>query len=200
MIQLPGPATQLKHRPRNCSTVFLDRDGTINIKAPDGQYIMSPTDLTLIPGAASAISRLNAAALRVILVTNQRWLAAEGEDLSRYHRVHAHLEELLAAEGAYLDAAYYCPHARGSCNCRKPGSGMLRRAAIEHGFRLDFAVMIGDRETDIEAGQRAGTATILLSSGEQTSLSADFVVNDLTGAVNLILGHRALSRVHVRRS
>jgi D-glycero-D-manno-heptose 1,7-bisphosphate phosphatase len=174
---------------QGCTTVFLDRDGTINVKAPDGEYVTSPADLCLLPGAAAAIARLNAAGMRVILVTNQRWLSGPASDVAGYARVHGRLEDLLAVEGAHLDAAYYCPHAHGSCDCRKPGPGMLRRAAREHQFALDAAVMIGDSESDVAAGRLAGTAAILLRSGRPvTSAAADFVVDDLAGAVRLILG------------
>lgn len=170
-------------------TVFLDRDGTVNVKAQDGQYVTTPAEVHLIPGAATAIARLNAAGLRVILVTNQRWLSGPAYGLDNYLRVHARVEELLAAEGARLDAAYYCPHDRGSCDCRKPGPGMLHRAAEEHRFSLATAVMIGDSETDIAAGRAAGTATILLCPAHQSaSGDADFVVHDLSEAVHLILG------------
>ncbi len=104
------------------AAVLLDRDGTVNIKAAAGQYITSPGDLVLLPGAAGAITQLNAASVQVILVTNQRWLSTMA-DVMPYERVHARLEELLAENGAHLDGAYYCPHASGSCHCRKPCSG-----------------------------------------------------------------------------
>lgn len=167
------------------STVFLDRDGTVNIKAPEGQYITSPDDLVLVPGAAAAISRLNAASVQVILVTNQRWLSAM-PDVAPYERVHARLEELLAEQGAHLDAAYYCPHASGSCRCRKPAPGLLERAAKERRFSLTDAVMIGDRESDIAAGRAAGTVTILLSAERKEPSSANYIAADLAEAVRLI--------------
>ncbi|MDQ2874577.1 MAG: histidinol phosphate phosphatase, partial [Actinomycetota bacterium] len=91
-------------------TVFLDRDGTLNLKAPDGEYVTDPAGLSLLPGAAEAVARLNASALRVILVTNQRWLSQPGTDPARYAAVHSRLTGLLAAAGARLDAAYHCPH------------------------------------------------------------------------------------------
>jgi D-glycero-D-manno-heptose 1,7-bisphosphate phosphatase len=173
---------------QDCRTVFLDRDGTVNVKAIEGQYITSPDDLFLIPGAAEAISKLNAASIHVILVTNQRWLARKETKLADYNQVHVRLIELLAAAHAHLDAAYYCPHATRTCDCRKPGPGMLRRAATEQAFSLSTAVMIGDSESDIAAGRAAGTTTIRLCSGQQLAFSnADFVVDDLAGAVNLIL-------------
>ena len=192
MIEQPRAAAWPEPRLRRCRTVFLDRDGTVNVKAPDGQYVTSPAELFLIPGAAAAISRLNLAAIRVILVTNQRWLSDPASDPADYARVNARLEKLLAVEGAHLDTAYYCPHDRGCCDCRKPGVGMLTRAAREHRFSLSCAVMIGDSETDIAAGRAAGTATILLRSGQRpASGDADLVADDLAGAVRLILGARA---------
>jgi D-glycero-D-manno-heptose 1,7-bisphosphate phosphatase len=191
MIQRLGTEIPPESRLRHCSTVFLDRDGTVNVKAPDGQYVTSADELSLIPGAAVAIARLNAAAVRVVLVTNQRWLSGPAGDLAGYARVHARLEELLAAEGAYLDAAYYCPHDLWSCDCRKPRPGMLWRAAREHEFSLAAAVMIGDTDTDVAAGRAAGATTILLGSREQIApCNPDFTADDLAGAVRLILGNR----------
>ena len=144
----------MKSSVRCFRTVFLDRDGTINVKPPEGEYVTSPSGLVLLPGAGAAIARLNASSVEVILATNQRWLSRL-PDVTPYERVHARLEELLAAHGAHLDGAYYCPHAPGCCCCRKPAPGMLERAANEHGFSLADAVMIGDRESDIMAGLAA---------------------------------------------
>jgi D-glycero-D-manno-heptose 1,7-bisphosphate phosphatase len=172
---------------RNLHTVFLDRDGTINAKAAVGQYVTSPTEVALLPGAAKAVAMLNAAGLRTILVTNQRWLSEQSADPGRYASVHSRLEQLLGFEGARLDAAYYCPHARDTCDCRKPRPGMLRRAARQHNFDLAGAVIVGDSNTDLLAGRAAGTSTILLrASGDGIGL-ADAVVGDLSAAVRLIL-------------
>lgn len=185
MRSVTSGAVRLEPGAPRFSTVFLDRDGTVNVKAPEGRYVTSPGDLALVPGAAAAISRLNAASVQVILVTNQRWLSGL-PDVAPYERVHARLEELLAEQGAHLDAAYYCPHAPGSCRCRKPAPGMLERAAEERRFSLADAVMIGDRESDIAAGRAAGTATILLSAERETPTSANYVAADLAEAVLLI--------------
>jgi D-glycero-D-manno-heptose 1,7-bisphosphate phosphatase len=188
MSKLPLAATHPEPLLGRCRTVFLDRDGTINVKPLAGQYVTSPDEVSLIPGAAAAIARLNADEVRVILVTNQRWLSGPAGDPVGYARVHARLEKLLAACGAHLDAAYYCPHSAGSCDCRKPGPGMLQRAAREHRFSLGSAVMIGDSESDVAAGRAAGTATILLRGGQRiASGNADFVVDHLGEAVRLIL-------------
>jgi D-glycero-D-manno-heptose 1,7-bisphosphate phosphatase len=188
-------------RLRDVDTVFLDRDGTINVKQPEGQYVTSPAELILLPGAAKAVARLNAAGMRTILVTNQRWLSTSPAGATSYAAIHARLTQLLAAEGARLDAAYHCPHARGACDCRKPQPGLLRQAAREHQIDLDRAVIIGDSESDLMAGRAAGTSTILLRPGTVSSGTgvsgtgdpatatgnADAVADDLASAVELIL-------------
>ena len=174
---------------RAISTVFLDRDGTINVRAADGSYITSPAALVLLPGAARAVAELNAAGLRTVLVTNQRWLSGSAGDPAGYAAVHARLEQLLAAEGASLNAAYHCPHAAATCDCRKPEPGMLRRAAADHRFALDEAVIVGDSDSDLMAGRAAGTSTILLrpGAGDPAAHGADAVASDLPAAVRLIL-------------
>lgn len=170
---------------RNVRTVFLDRDGTINVKAPEGEYIRAPEELVLLPGAAAAVAALNEAGVRTILVTNQRWLSTPSADPARFAAVQQRLEKLLADEGAHLDAAYHCPHAADSCDCRKPLAGMLLRAAQEHDLDLAESVMIGDSESDVLAGRAAGATTILL--GARGVEAADVEVDDLAAAVRLIV-------------
>ena len=144
--------------------VFLDRDGVINRKAPDGEYVASWEDMQILPGAERAIALLNQAGRKVIVVTNQRGIAlgrySESDLLSIHEKLHTHL----GAFGAHVDAIYYCPHDYGQCTCRKPGTGMFEQA-----FR-DFpeacpqnSVMIGDSDSDIVAGASAGMKTILIT-------------------------------------
>ena len=150
--------------------VFLDRDGTINEEVG---YIHELEKLNLIPGAALAIRGLNALGVPVILVTNQSGPARGYYPESWIHDLHERLVQLLAAEGARLDGLYYCPHLPDgsvaefsfACDCRKPEPGMLRQAAAEHDLDLSRSFMIGDKATDVEVGERAGTRTILLTSG-----------------------------------
>jgi len=148
----------------------------------------------MLPGAARAVAQLNAVGLRTVLVSNQRWLSGPTGDPACFAAIHARLERLLAVEGAWLDVSYYCPHAIGSCECRKPGSGMLRRAAREYGFNLAQTVIVGDTQADLEAGRSVGAATILLradnvnsTGGASASVLADAVADDLPAAVRIIL-------------
>lgn len=168
--------------------MFLDRDGTLNRKAPEGSYVARPAELELLPGVPAALARLNAAGVATVLVTNQRWMSRPGADHEDYRRTHARLVELLAAGGARLDAAYVCPHERGACRCRKPAPGMLERAAAELGLDPAAAVIVGDADSDLLAGRAAGVGTILLRAGVDRHPDADAVVPDLEHAVGLLLG------------
>lgn len=177
-------------RRRPPRTVFLDRDGTINLKAVEGDYIRTPDRMVLLPRAAAAVARLNRAGVRTVLVTNQRWLSAPDADPSLFHATQARLTELLATEGARLDAAYVCPHAARFCRCRKPAPGMLRRAAEEQALDLRQSVMVGDALSDMEAGRAAGAGTILLGA-PTTSPFADAVCPDLWSAAELVVNARS---------
>ena len=178
------------------AAAFLDRDGVINEKAPEGQYVTRWEDFHLLPGAVEGITQLNHAGILVIVVTNQRCVAKgllTQQDLQKLHqRMCAHL----ADAGARIDAIYCCPHElEESCGCRKPAPGMLLEAA--HSYSLDLAAswMIGDSETDIQAGNNAGCKTIRLvqrtemSSEGVTPLpdNADLVASSLLDAVQRIL-------------
>jgi D-glycero-D-manno-heptose 1,7-bisphosphate phosphatase len=170
------------------SAVFLDRDGTINVKAPPGAYITEPSELRLIPGAAAAVRRLNDAGLPAVLVTNQRWIASAGPGAEdRYLEIHRRLVDLLAADGARLDAAYHCPHEAGTCRCRKPAPGMLLAAARDLELDLPSAAMVGDAESDIGAATAAGVAGIRIGTPADPAQPSGPAFPDLRAAVSALL-------------
>jgi D-glycero-D-manno-heptose 1,7-bisphosphate phosphatase len=142
----------------------LDRDGTINCKAPEGDYVKRPEELSLLPGAAQAIRRLNDDGIPVIVVTNQRGIALGRMTELDLGEVHAELTaQLEAAAGARIDALFHCPHEAGECDCRKPGVGMFKQALARFPW-IDLAqsVMIGDSDSDVEAGRAMGMRTVRL--------------------------------------
>lgn len=149
------------------AAVFLDRDGTINA---DTHYVRRPEDVVLLPGAAAAIARLNAARLPVIVVSNQSGIGRGMFTLRDYERVRARLGALLAAEGAHVDATYICPHAPGApgCECRKPGTKLFQQAARDHGIALDRSWYVGDRWRDVAPAAALGGHGILVP-GPDTS-------------------------------
>lgn len=144
--------------------VFLDRDGTINAKAPEGEYVTGPERVRLLPGAASAIRRCNELGALVIVVTNQRGISRGRMSEEDLEAVHARLAALIAQQaGGRVDAFLHCPHDEGECDCRKPRPGLLRQALRRFPeIDLSRSVLIGDAPSDVEAGRRLGVATLQL--------------------------------------
>ena len=154
--------------------LFLDRDGVINVKPPNGGYVCSWPEFHLIPAAVDWIRLFNAAGFLVIVVTNQPGLALGMFDRMALRRVETALASAMSSAGVPLCGFYYCPHAPGSsrvvtgCMCRKPAPGLLRQAAHNHRLDLAQSWMIGDILDDVEAGHRAGCRSILIVNGGET--------------------------------
>lgn len=169
-------ARNLRNKQR---AVFLDRDGTIN------RYVGFLRDIEqfeLLPGVAEAIRRINASGYLAIVVTNQPVIARGEVTREQLREIHNKMETLLGHEGAYVDALYYCPHHpdRGypgevpelkiDCGCRKPRPGLLLRAAADYNIDLANSWMIGDSDSDVQAGQAAGCRTIRIGENGSGSL------------------------------
>ena len=180
--------------PNHLSAVFLDRDGTLNVKAPKGSYISSPQQLRLLPGAAQAIRRLNDLGVPVYIVTNQRGVALGCLTREEVDAVNDALQDRLLRKGAHVDGIYVCPHDNGACTCRKPLPGLLLQAAAEHnGLSLVRSVMIGDSESDIGAAAAVGARPIRLGRPGAAS-RAPVVLPDLgTAVASLIDGLRGMN-------
>jgi len=148
--------------------VFLDRDGTIN---RDTGYLHRIEDLEIFPWAYEAIRKLNQADYLVVVVTNQSGIARSMYNLADVHKLHAEIDRRLAENDARIDCYYICPHHPDAdhkdygvaCDCRKGQPGMLLQAAIDLGIDLKGSFMIGDKQSDVEAGQRAGCTVIQLA-------------------------------------
>jgi D-glycero-D-manno-heptose 1,7-bisphosphate phosphatase len=150
------------------TAVFLDRDGTI---IEDGHCIRSPSQVRIIPGAAEAIARINAAGMLAIVVTNQSGIARRLSTVEDYEAVRKHYEELLSKSGARIDASYYCPHhpeIEGPCKCRKPGTLLFEQAMRDFSLEPDRVAYVGDRWRDVAAAKKLGGRGILVPSGMTT--------------------------------
>lgn len=168
---------------------MFDRDGTLTVSPPPGQYILQPKRLSLLPGAAEAVARFNQAGVRTHLVTNQRCVARGVVSDDMLGHIHERLQQLLLEQaGAWLDSINACTHERGTCACRKPLPGLLYNALGGPGADFSSAVVLGDRESDIAAGQAVGARTVLLAT-PGTSSSADIVAPDLLTATEWCLGN-----------
>lgn len=177
--------------------VFLDRDGTVIRHVP---YLVDPADVALVDGAGESIAALQRAGYACVIVTNQsaigRGMLTEA-GLAGVHRV---MDEQLATHGVTLDGLYHSPHAPTQKDHaviehhdRKPGPGMLQRAAAELGLDIGRSWMVGDSLKDTHAGRNAtvrGTVLVLTGEGgevDRMDRSIDHVADDLPAAVAFIL-------------
>jgi D-glycero-D-manno-heptose 1,7-bisphosphate phosphatase len=157
------------------NAVFLDRDGVINkiVYFPEHGILdspLNPTQFKLIRGAAEAIANFNQMGLKVIVVSNQPAIAKGKMTEAVFERIQMKMHALLEEKGARLDGEYYCFHHpkakkkeyKVKCDCRKPKSGLLLKAAKEHNLDLSQCFMVGDGVTDIKAGSTVGCKSILV--------------------------------------
>ena len=180
--------------------VFLDRDGTI---VEEGHYLADPAALRIYPYTPSALRQLAAAGFALVVVSNQSGVARGYFDEAAVAAVNERLVSRLAEEQVVLDGIYYCPHhPAGSvreyarvCDCRKPATGMLRRAAAELELDLEGAWMLGDKPEDMALADAARLRGILLRSGQGEAAerkgagkTACAVCDNLAEAARVILG------------
>lgn len=147
--------------------IFLDRDGVINKNMPIHDYVKTWDEFEFLPGAIAGLKSLNQQGYKIFIITNQggigRGLMTEN-DLTI---IHDQMLKELREEGITITGVYYCPHiSTDNCDCRKPRSGLLLRAAREYYLDLTKMVLIGDSKNDIKAGEAVGCQTILLSEGK----------------------------------
>jgi D-glycero-D-manno-heptose 1,7-bisphosphate phosphatase len=179
-------------------TVFLDRDGVINRKRPEGDYVTTWEEFEFLPDAAVGLRLLHEAGLRLIVVTNQRGIALGRLSEADLQEIHQRMRAELAQCGVHLDGIYHCPHDRGQCDCRKPALGLFLKA--RHDFPgIDFAksAMVGDSVTDLEAGTRLGCRCFLVADptrrdailveAKQQGLAAPHCVPSLVNVAEILL-------------
>jgi len=188
--------------------VFLDRDGTLNEEVG---YLDCLERLKLFPDCARAIRLINESGMKAVVTTNQSGIARGYFAEAVVEMLHHHIQKLLQGEGAQIDRFYYCPHHpteglglyRTVCACRKPGAGMLLRAAEEMNLDLSRSYLIGDMPTDIEAAARAGVKSVLIqrgsvsvriqnvtSAGQTGRTGPDCIAGSLLDAVRWIIRDR----------
>ncbi len=184
--------------------VFLDRDGVI---VEDRGPLRAAADIVIPVGVPAALRRLAEAGYCLVVVSNQTVIARGWLNPDEVVALQAEVQaRIVAADGAKLDAFFFCPHHpradraeyRRSCTCRKPAPGLLIEASAALGIDLGASVMIGDRTSDVVAGRRAGCKTILLETGAHdadpieveggfTAVPPDFACPTLAAAADHIL-------------
>ncbi len=164
--------------------VFLDRDGVINDN--EMQHVNKPEDLLIYPGVCEAIRKLNDAGFMVFVVTNQGGVGLGYMTAETLGAVHTKMEAELLSCGARIDEVSACIHApKAGCECRKPRPGMITTLAAKHHIDIGASWMVGDRDTDCQAGKAAGIRKNIQLGGE--SEWSDYTATNLVEAVEIIL-------------
>jgi heptosyltransferase-2 len=192
----PTPQTGHAATDRPRPVVFLDRDGTLN---RDIGYLCDPDQLELLPGVGAALRALREAGSRTVIVTNQSGIARGALTEARLELVHQQLRRLLEAEGASVEAIFYCPHHPDDrCRCRKPETELIERARAQLALKSAPSYVVGDKLADVQLAHRIGATSVLVRTGHGEQVlnhwpdgeqPPDHVADDLLAAVDWILGH-----------
>jgi len=160
--------------------IFLDRDGTIIKKPPEGAYWTSADQIELLPLVDYAVKTFNDHGYKVIVATNQRGVAKGLISPETLFMMHRKIYDTLKERNAIIDDFFTCPHEENICECRKPKPGLLLQAAKAYDIDLKNSWMIGDTENDILAGKAAGCKTAYIGSPiHPDGIFADYRAVDL---------------------
>lgn len=169
--------------------VFLDRDGVL-LQVVMRQGVTSSArkleEVFFIEESRDGLDRLKKAGFLLFVFTNQPDVSRKNLSLDVLNEIHHHLAEWCGDE--VIQQIYFCPHDQDDgCDCRKPESGMLKKAENEWGIRLDKSYVIGDREVDILAGKNVGCVGIILDAEYNRGVASDYRAKNMSDAVNWIL-------------
>lgn len=169
--------------------VFLDRDGTVNV---DKNYLHKPEDFEFEKGVTETLKYLFSKNYKLIIITNQSGIARGYYTVDDMNKLHEHMKILAKNSGFEFAGFYFCPHMPDAgCDCRKPGTALIEKAAHDHSIDLEHSYMVGDKESDMVAGSKAGLKTVLVGSGygkktKESYDSYDHYFECITGLMSII--------------
>lgn len=176
----PKPLSLSAPEPAPAPAIFLDRDGVINA---DRGYVSNPTDFEILPNVVEGLLQFQKAGYFIVIVTNQGGINLGYYTKEDFYRVNLKMLKILGGAGIGIDKIYFCPHTiKERCSCRKPDIGMILRAQEELPIIMNKSLMVGDKETDIQSGKKAGLKTCLISIAgkpENFKIQPDLIMPDL---------------------
>ena len=176
--------------------VFLDRDGVINV---DKGYVHKIEDFEFYPDVFDGLKKLQEAGFKLVIITNQSGIAVGYYTEDDFHKLTEYMLNEFSKQGIKIEKVYYCPHhpegiipeLKQVCTCRKPATGMIESAIEEFNIDPLNSFLIGDKETDIQAGKKMGIKSILVKTGQGlkyvNNTTADYIAENFTDAVGFIL-------------
>jgi D-glycero-D-manno-heptose 1,7-bisphosphate phosphatase len=161
--------------------IFFDRDGVINNDSGH-YYISDPSDFVINPGVIELLSWLKSKGFMLIIISNQGGISRGIYTKQDTDKVHKKMAEILTEHGIALDEIYYCPHhpENENCICRKPDTVLIEKAIARFSIDTSQSLFIGDRDSDIEAGAKAGLKTIKVEANQDMSLAIE-MIKEATG-------------------
>ncbi len=183
----------------NIKAIILDRDGTIIV---DKKYVYKIEDFELIPKALDALRLLTLYNIKIYIITNQAGIAKGLYTEEQYHVFNFFMLDYFKGERINIEKVLYCPHHPNGivprysikCNCRKPNTGLIEEIFRFGEYKIEEAVLIGDKNSDIDAGKKLGIKTYLVLTGYgkeyKKDTKADFVIDDLFSAITHVLMDR----------
>lgn len=170
--------------------VFLDEGGTISVSNKPGAFY-NVKELNFLPSVIPALKKLSKTDYKIFVVTNKSGVARGYFTEAELKKYNQRLLKFFKGKKIKIDKMYYCSHApEDNCLCRKPGSGMLEKAAKEYGINLSKSFIVGDSESDVIAGKRANLKTTIMLKGKyfkKPEVEPDFYAKNILEAVNIIL-------------
>ncbi len=181
---------------KRVEAVFLDRDGTINIEK---NYVHKIEDFELIPGTIEALRLLTDCNIKTYIITNQAGIARGYFTEDQFHELTSYMLSCFEKNECKIEEVLYCPHHpegiipkyTQKCLCRKPGTKLIEDVIKRDRININRVSLVGDRDSDIEAGHRLGLTTYLVLTGygkeHQEDTKVDFIKPDMLSAVKHIL-------------
>jgi len=147
--------------------LLLDRDGTLNVKPQRGEYVNSIDEFNWIESSRDALRTLGEKGFSFIIISNQAGVATGATKLEDLNKINEFIRAEFLSIGLRLLEIYVCTdHWNSESEFRKPNPGMFLAAAIDHKFRLDHSIYVGDDIRDAVAAKNAGCKCVLVSPGE----------------------------------
>lgn len=164
--------------------IFLDRDGVINI---DDGYVYKTTDFKFFLDVFSTLRYFQKQNFLLFIVTNQSGINRGYFSLNDLETLNSYILKRLEEESIFISKIYFCPHnPKENCDCRKPKPKMLLDAQKEFNIDMKNSWMIGDKESDMEAGYNAGIDNLILIGKKDGSSLAKYNVKSLSDTIDII--------------